>query len=111
IGSHAVTPLTVATGYAVFANGGHSVRPHLIQRIVNFNDGEVYQARPATVCSVACQASTSVDANSLSTLAGSASLPETPGQESLPPAPRVIDERVAYIMNSILRSVITEGSG
>jgi penicillin-binding protein 1A len=26
-------------------------------------------------------------------------------------APRVIDERTAYIMNTILRSVITEGSG
>src|SRR5690606_31144352 len=60
IGSHAVTPLTVATGYAVFANGGHSVRPHLIQRIVNFNDGEVYSARPATVCVDSCLANTAI---------------------------------------------------
>src|SRR5690606_23647893 len=39
IGSHAVTPLEVATGYAVFANGGYKVEPYLIDRIVNFNDG------------------------------------------------------------------------
>ncbi len=74
LGSHAVFPLEMAAGYAVFANGGHKVEPWLIERIVNFNDGEVYRAAP-------------------------------------PPAPRVLDERTAYLMNTILRSVITEGSG
>jgi penicillin-binding protein 1A len=74
LGSHAVFPLEMATGYAVFANGGHKVEPWLIDRIVNFNDGEVYRATPQ-------------------------------------PPVRVIDERTAYLMNSILRSVITEGSG
>jgi len=39
IGSHAVHPLEIATGYAVFANGGHKVEPFLIERIDNFNDG------------------------------------------------------------------------
>lgn len=82
IGSHAVYPLDMAAAYAVFANGGHKVEPWLIERIVNFNDGELYRATPATVCNTCDN-----------------------------PAPRVIDERTAYIMNSILRSVITEGSG
>src|SRR5690606_35556406 len=44
IGSHAVYPLEMATAYAVFANGGHKVQPWLIERIVNFNDGELYRA-------------------------------------------------------------------
>lgn len=74
LGSHAIFPMEMATGYAVFANGGYKVESWLIDRIVNFNDGEVYRATPQ-------------------------------------PPERVIGERTAYLMNSILRSVITEGSG
>lgn len=111
IGSHAVTPLAMAAGYAVFANGGYKVEPYLIERIVNFNDGEVYQARPVTVCG-ACARQADVAQAVSDKLPG---VPEaegdTPEIPSLPPAPRVIDERTAYIMNTILRSVITEGSG
>jgi len=111
IGSHAVTPLEVATGYAVFANGGYLVEPYLIDRIVNFNDGEVFNARPATVCHL-CELPDPAEAELLpgsgTTFDGDAEPLET---AVLPQAPRVIDERVAYIMNTILRSVITEGSG
>ncbi|MDT8397552.1 MAG: PBP1A family penicillin-binding protein [Pseudomonadales bacterium] len=90
IGSHAVFPLEIATGYSVFANGGYKVEPFLIQRIDNFNDGEVYRAQPPTVCADCTPAT---------------------DETSFPVAPRVIDKRTAYIMNSILQSVITEGSG
>lgn len=103
IGSHAVTPLEVAAGYTVFANGGHKVEPYLIDRIVNFNDGEVYRAAPPTVCTD-CQAEAFAGDGSLSSGA-------QPEQQSINPAPRVIDERTAYIMNTMLRSVINEGSG
>ena len=95
IGSHAVTPMEVATGYAVFANGGYKVEPYLIERINNFNDGLVYQAEPQRVCN-AC---------------GMSFDPGDRQTASLYPAPRVIDEDVAYIMNTILRSVVTSGSG
>jgi len=102
IGSHSVFPLEMATAYAVFANGGYKVEPHLIQRIVNFNDGEVYKAQPATVCPN-CGSQSEIDRQ----LANN----EIPEIAPVTPAPRVIDERTAYLMNSILRSVITEGSG
>ncbi|WP_019029569.1 penicillin-binding protein 1A [Colwellia piezophila] len=50
LGSAALTPLEVATGFAVFANGGFLVEPYLIDRIEN-SDGEViYQANPALAC-------------------------------------------------------------
>lgn len=123
IGSHAVSPMEMATGYTVFANGGYQVEPYLIERIVNFNDGEVYQAQPYTVCE-ACNSISHESPNQ------ELSNQELPNREStkpesttllnennqaetsaIIPAPRVIDERVAYIMNSILRSVITDGSG
>jgi len=95
IGSHAVTPMEVVTGYAVFANGGYKVEPYLIERIDNFNDGTVFQANPARVCK-ACEMDF-------------VPLDEQPSNTY--PAPRVIDEGTAYIMNTMLRSVITDGSG
>lgn len=102
IGSHAVHPLEIATGYTVFANGGYKVEPYLISRIDNFNDGEMFSTQPYTVCP-ACENTTEID-----TLLDNNQVPEIP---DVTPAPRVINERAAYIMNSILRSVITEGSG
>jgi penicillin-binding protein 1A len=101
IGSHAVLPLEVATGYTVFANGGYKVEPYLIDRIVNFNDGEVFRAAPTTVC-------TSCSGRTIPAAAIGGSAAEI---QELPVAPRVIDERIAYIMNTILRSVLIEGSG
>ena len=96
IGSHALTPMEVASAYTVFANGGYRVQPYLIERIENFNDGTVYEAQPQTVCQI-CE--TGFD-------------PENPQlASSTYPAPRVIDEDVAYIMNTMLRSVVTNGSG
>ncbi len=50
LGTHAVTPLDVATGYAIFANGGHRIEPYLVQRIENFEHDNVYLANPLTVC-------------------------------------------------------------
>lgn len=102
IGSHSVLPLEIVTGYAVFANGGYKVEPYLIDHIVNFNDGEVYRAQPVVVCRD-CGSQADVEAMLASN--------EVPTFEPVIPAPRVIDERTAYIMNTILRSVITEGSG
>jgi len=99
IGSHAVLPIEIATGYTVFANGGYKVEPFLIERIVNFNDGEVFQAHPITVC------------QQCDTAAGRQAAVD-PSAEVIPnpAAPRVLDERTTYIMTSILKSVITEGS-
>ncbi len=102
IGSHAVHPLEIATGYAVFANGGYKVEPYLIERIENFNDGQMFRAQPYTVCP-SCSNTADIDS-----MLDKNEVPEVP---DVTPAPRVIDERVAYIMNTILRSVITNGSG
>ncbi len=50
LGTHAVTPLEVASGYAIFANGGYRISPYLIERIESFDRDVIYQALPATVC-------------------------------------------------------------
>jgi penicillin-binding protein 1A len=38
LGAGSVTPMQMATGYAVFANGGYRVQPHLITRIADHKD-------------------------------------------------------------------------
>lgn len=112
LGSHAVTPLEIASGYAIFANGGHKITPHLIHKVLDRDNQQIFIAQPETVCK---------DCNDLSTIeptTDSISQSElevspgeiTPDPPPLPLAPRVIEDRVAYIMNSILRDVIKKGT-
>jgi penicillin-binding protein 1A len=46
LGAGSVTPLQLARGYAVFANGGYIVQPHFIQKIVDDRGNELGVARP-----------------------------------------------------------------
>ncbi len=91
LGSGSVTPLELATGYAVFANGGHLVSPYFIQRIENTNGDIVWQAEPAQVCEE-CEES-----------------PSPP--PSYPVAKRVITAQNSYLMTSMMRDVIRSGTG
>jgi len=109
LGTHAMTPLQVAAGYAVLANGGYLVEPYLISRIDNMAGETVYQARPLTACRSCDEPPAKVDGEELS-MEEILSNPEADVID-LPPAPRIMEERVNYIMNSILRDVITRGTG
>lgn len=44
LGTGSVTPLQLATGYAVFANGGHRITPVLIERITDAQGKLLYEA-------------------------------------------------------------------
>jgi penicillin-binding protein 1A len=46
LGAGSVTPLQLAGGYAVFANGGYAVKPYLIERVVDGQGQVVMQAKP-----------------------------------------------------------------
>ena len=92
LGSQDVQPIEVVTAYSAIANGGYKVEPWFIKEISNLADGTVYTATPITVC------------ESCPTTLDDAS-PE------IVPAPRIIDPQIAFILNSMLRSVIEEGSG
>ena len=92
LGSQDVQPLELVTGYAVIANGGYKVDPWFIKEVTSIADGVLYRANPVEVCKD-CTHSNDEEGNTIY------------------PAPRIIDERVAYILNSMLRSVIEEGSG
>jgi len=46
LGAGSVTPLQMARGYAVFANGGYLIQPHFIQKIVDDRGNELGTAHP-----------------------------------------------------------------
>lgn len=78
LGSGLVTPLQLAGGYSVFANGGSRINPYLI--------GEVDDARGTVISRAA---------------------PLVAGSN----APQSIEPRNAYVINSLLHSVATGGTG
>jgi penicillin-binding protein 1A len=46
LGAGSVTPMQMATGYSVFANGGYRVQPHLITRIADYKDRVLVESPP-----------------------------------------------------------------
>jgi len=87
------------------------VEPFLIDRIEGVDGETVFKAKPPTVCrdcELAAPAAPEPGAelSMEEILAG-----ETEPASSLPPAPRVMDEAVNFITDSILKDVITKGTG
>jgi penicillin-binding protein 1A len=129
LGTASVSPLAMARGYAVFANGGFLVDPYFIDRIVDRDDKEIYKAQPTLACQrcpqrlleeareQAAAANTKTnDAQpvkvSLSTAAATTAATATPAGPNAPKlAPRVLDARTAYLIGSILRDVVRRGTG
>ncbi len=106
LGTLTMSPLEMATGYAVIANGGFRVEPFLIERIENLEGDTVYRAAPPTVCRDCAEEDPGDTDGELSMeeiLAGTAA--------RAPRAPRVMDEGVNFIIDSILKDVITRGTG
>ena len=115
LGTLEATPLEIATGYAVFANGGFKVSPYFVDRIENATGEVVYRAAPK----IACEACEHPAALSDLTLSGT---PEQVlqsedtvrgGPGPLPPeqlAPRVISPQNDYIMTDMMADVIKHGT-
>lgn len=126
-GTMAVTPIDMAAAYAVFANGGWRIQPHIIGSVRNLEGEEVYRPRYPIVCEdcenegfpAAAADNTdlttgepaNLEALFAETPAGNGSEPALDAQ--LPPllATRAIDPRNAYVMHSMLRDVIRRGTG
>ncbi|HLU20532.1 MAG TPA: PBP1A family penicillin-binding protein [Pusillimonas sp.] len=56
LGAGSVTPLQLAGGYAVFANGGYRVPPYLIDHVTDANGKVIMQARPTVAGDAAARA-------------------------------------------------------
>jgi penicillin-binding protein 1A len=76
LGAGSVTPMQMATGYSVFANGGYRVNPYLVTRVTDLRDKVLMETEPPV-------------------------LDETR---------RAIPQRNAFIMDSLLQSVVKGGT-
>ncbi len=83
LGTGQVTPLDMARGFAVFANGGFRVTPYLIERVTDSQDLEVYAAAPEVAC---------------------ADCPDEPA------APQAISPANAFVMTDVMTDVIQRGT-
>jgi penicillin-binding protein 1A len=109
LGSANITPLQMARGYAVLANGGFLVDPYVISRIEKNGSEIIYQATPRTVCEK-CPEETPKDPTNISAT-NPTDQPEAETETPLEPAPRVISAENRYIMYSMMQDVITRGTG
>ena len=106
LGSGEVTPLQIARGYAAFANGGFLIEPWFIARVEG-PDGEVLDTtQPLTACA-ACEVERGAEAAEPADLAA---LQAAEATSDIPTAPRVIDARNAWLMVSMMKDVITQGT-
>ena len=129
LGSASLTPLSMARGYAVFANGGSLVTPWFIDEVKDREGTVVFKENPATACPAcgrasngAAQVSTVVDGFDFSPAGdGSKSKPviaaaKKPAEPLKPVdpnmlvAPRAIDARTAYQLVSMMRDVVLRGT-
>ncbi len=87
LGTAMVTPIQMASAYAVFANGGFKVVPYAIDSIRDRDGQVIYQAKPLAACLTNC----------------------TPQSANLY-APRAISPQNAYLITSTLHDVIQRGT-
>ena len=125
-GTMGLTPLQMVRAYSVIANGGFLVEPHVISRIVDSKDNVVFQA----TYPIACKACKEVSTNEMDNLSESENRQVIRGElvpretdyskpskdaiaidQGILYAPRVIEQRNAYIMDSMLKDVIKLGTG
>jgi penicillin-binding protein 1A len=135
LGTASVSPLLMARGYAVFANGGFLVEPYFLESVADRDGKTVFQAAPATACTH-CPQRLLEEARSAQAAGQQGAAPGTPppppphatplspignaeastaapaadgSQPKL--APRAIDARNAYLVTSMMRDVVRRGTG
>ena len=92
VGSGEVTPLELATGYAVIANGGYRIEPYFIERVEDPEGVVTRRSQPRRVCRE-CE---SAAADSV-----------VPDEHR---ALRSVDARNVWLMQSMMRDVVLQGT-
>jgi len=83
LGTGQVSPLEMARGFAVFANGGFRVTPYFIERVADSDDRTIEQAAPAIACTEC---------------------------DGVTQAPQAISPANAYVMTDMMTDVIQRGT-
>jgi len=118
LGSLTVTPLELARGYAVLANGGFLIDPYIVDRAEDPDGVVIEESNPRRVCrqcelqqnpvETVTARDEAIDGLVMQEPSSNWGLPAETGP---PPAPRVISARNAWLMNSLMRDVIKRGTG
>jgi penicillin-binding protein 1A len=132
LGSSSVTPLSMARGYSVFANGGYLVKPEFIHEIHDSKGEPVYRAQTVVFCDDCGTAKAEEVAlaspeplvqpefRPLDISAGSGEVALTNADEDSSSieaespvyyAPRAISPQNAYLVRSMMMDVIRRGTG
>ncbi len=82
LGTASATPMQMTTGFAVFANGGYRIEPYFIARVEDADHKVLEQAEPKTA-----------------------------GGGNPRAAPQVLSPQIDFLITSMLRDVIREGTG
>jgi penicillin-binding protein 1A len=126
LGTASVSPMAMARGYSVFANGGFLVNPYYVAQIDDRDGRAVYRANPPRACHT-CTARLLDEGKAVATapvqpsaaagdpgeaLQAPASASTSGGAQANGPnlAPRVIDARNDYLITSLMKSVVDHGT-
>jgi len=135
LGSASLKPLSMARGYAVFANGGYLIEPEYIREIRGSNRRTIYRTEPLILCDDCeeeqeliaeapeqeartepelrpLELSIGEDAYRKSDVSLAARIARKTADENLSPhAPRAISAQNAYLVRSMMMDVIRRGTG
>ena len=98
LGTASLTPIQMTSAYSVFANGGYRVEPYFISRIEDANLNVLERANPTLVCPECELKAPIVD-------------PEEPQEPPPRYAQQVLSPDNAFILTSMMRDVISSGTG
>ncbi|NIM28907.1 MAG: PBP1A family penicillin-binding protein [Gammaproteobacteria bacterium] len=110
LGSGSVTPLEMASGYAVLANGGFRVTPFFVDRIEAADGSLWHAADPLQVCRDCDEGKDTALDGVVDSDLDEVVLAED-GLDEEPYAPRALSAQNAWLMNSMMRDVIKRGTG
>jgi penicillin-binding protein 1A len=118
LGTAQVSPLEMASAYAVFANGGFRVEPYFIQRIVAANGTVEYEAQPKFACQDCVQPTTEEGGTTTNLLdapirADASDETRWGGRTYMTDkilAPQAVSAQNVYLMTDIMGDVIRRGT-
>ena len=121
LGSNVMSPMQIARGYAVFANGGYEVEPYFIARIEDKDGNILFEADPTVVCRGCPDApsafddleqvdTTAIDIQPLALNVDDGNEADSPLRKPRY-AKQVLSPQTAFLMDSMLKDVVVRGTG
>ena len=102
LGSGSHTPLEVATGMAVFVNGGHAVKPYFIERITDNEDTLIWQANPLLACIECAFSEAEISSGTLDKGTQESDLLALEARQ----APQVLTAQNAFLVSEMMRTAV-----